>query len=117
MRFACWITKTIDTNSEYKILIAFSQKKWLHEPASMLGLYVHFLSCYRSVDNTKVMGKRRKRTSFQSQSLGVNGKEILKFNLIKKVIAVIIPTYAQITSLLHILGYMFRPFWVIIRAL
>jgi hypothetical protein len=32
-------------------------------------------------------------------------------------IAVIIPTYAQITSLLHILAYMFRPFWVIIRAL
>jgi hypothetical protein len=32
-------------------------------------------------------------------------------------IAVIIPTYAQITSLLHTLAYMFRPFWVIIRAL
>jgi hypothetical protein len=31
--------------------------------------------------------------------------------------AVITPTHAQITSLLHILAYMFRPFWVIIRAL
>jgi hypothetical protein len=33
------------------------------------------------------------------------------------ILAVIIPTYAQITSLLHILAYMFRPFWVVYSAL
>jgi hypothetical protein len=32
-------------------------------------------------------------------------------------IAVIIPTHAQINSLLHTLAYMFRPFWVMVRAL
>ena len=37
MRFACWVTKATDTHSEYIILIAFSQQKWLGERASMLG--------------------------------------------------------------------------------
>ena len=32
-------------------------------------------------------------------------------------VVVIIQTYAKITSLLHTLAYMFRPLWVIIRAL
>ena len=33
MCIACWITKATNTNSEYAILIAFPQKKWLHELA------------------------------------------------------------------------------------
>ena len=33
MRFARWITKATDTDSEYVILIAFSQQKWLRERA------------------------------------------------------------------------------------
>jgi hypothetical protein len=36
MRFACWITETTDTHSEYVTLIAFPRQKWLHKQASML---------------------------------------------------------------------------------
>jgi hypothetical protein len=36
MRFACWITKAIDTHSEYVILIAFPRQQWLRERASVL---------------------------------------------------------------------------------
>jgi len=36
MRFACCITKGINTHSEYVILTAFRLQKWLHECASML---------------------------------------------------------------------------------
>ena len=36
MRFACWITKTPDTHSEYVILIPFPLQQWLRERASML---------------------------------------------------------------------------------
>ena len=36
MRFACWITKTTDTHTEYVLLIAFSRQQWLHKRASML---------------------------------------------------------------------------------
>jgi hypothetical protein len=42
---ACWTTKSIDTYSEYVILIAFPQQQWLHERASMLRLHGHCLSC------------------------------------------------------------------------
>jgi hypothetical protein len=33
-RFACWITRSIGTHSEYVILLAFPQQ-WLHERASI----------------------------------------------------------------------------------
>jgi len=36
-----------NTNSHYATLIAFPLQQWLHERASMLRLYVHFLSCSR----------------------------------------------------------------------
>ena len=36
MRIACWITKAINTRSEYVILIAFPLQQLLHERASML---------------------------------------------------------------------------------
>jgi hypothetical protein len=48
MRFACCFTKAIDTHSEYVICIAFLWQQWLYERASMLNLYVHFLSWYFS---------------------------------------------------------------------
>jgi hypothetical protein len=35
MRFACWITKAIDTHSEYIILIAIPLQQRLRERASM----------------------------------------------------------------------------------
>jgi hypothetical protein len=35
MCFACWISKTTNTRSEYVILIFFPQQ-WLHKRASML---------------------------------------------------------------------------------
>jgi len=36
MRFACWITKATDTQSEYVILIDFLRQQWLREGASLL---------------------------------------------------------------------------------
>jgi hypothetical protein len=36
MRFACWVTKAINIHSEYEILIAFLQQRWLFERASVL---------------------------------------------------------------------------------
>jgi hypothetical protein len=33
MSFACWVTKTTNTHSEYIILIAFSLQQWLNESA------------------------------------------------------------------------------------
>jgi len=45
MRFACWINRARDTNSEYvKIIIAFPLQLWLQERASMLLYNVHRLS-------------------------------------------------------------------------
>jgi len=45
MRFACRVTKTTDTNSEYVILIAFPQQQWLLEIASVfLGTFLLSLS-------------------------------------------------------------------------
>jgi hypothetical protein len=40
MRFACWLTKATDTQSEYIIRIAFPLQQWLRERASMLR-YIH----------------------------------------------------------------------------
>ena len=36
MRFARWITKATDTNSEYVLLIALPRQRWLRERASIL---------------------------------------------------------------------------------
>jgi hypothetical protein len=36
MRFARWITKTKNTNSEYVILIAFPLQQWFRERASTI---------------------------------------------------------------------------------
>ena len=36
MHIAWWVTKATDTHSEYVILIAFPQQKWLHKCTSML---------------------------------------------------------------------------------
>jgi len=35
MRVACWISKTVNTHSEYVIIIPFPLQQWLHERASM----------------------------------------------------------------------------------
>jgi hypothetical protein len=35
IRFACWVTKTINAQSYYVILINFPLQQWLHESASM----------------------------------------------------------------------------------
>jgi hypothetical protein len=44
--FVGWITKAIETHSEYIILIAFPRQHGLRERASALRLCVHYLSCY-----------------------------------------------------------------------
>ena len=36
MRIACWLSKATNTHSEYVIVIAFPQQKWLRESASVL---------------------------------------------------------------------------------
>jgi hypothetical protein len=36
MRIAYWITRAINTHSEYVIPVAFLSKQWLHELASIL---------------------------------------------------------------------------------
>ena len=36
MRIACWITESENTDSYHVTLIAFPQRQWLHERASML---------------------------------------------------------------------------------
>ena len=46
MHFACWITNATNTHTEYVILTTFLGQQWLRERASMLRLYVYFLSCY-----------------------------------------------------------------------
>ena len=40
----CMLVAT-NTHTEYEILIAFQRQQTLHERVSMLGLYVHYLSC------------------------------------------------------------------------
>ena len=45
MRFICWITKAIDTHSEYVILIDFPLQQWLHEGASVLILICMYIAC------------------------------------------------------------------------
>jgi hypothetical protein len=42
MHFARWVTKVIDTLSEYVIIIAFLLQPWLHECVS---LYVRCMPC------------------------------------------------------------------------
>jgi hypothetical protein len=45
-QFACQLTKTTNTHSEYVVHTAFSQQKFLCNHASVLMLYVHCLSCF-----------------------------------------------------------------------
>jgi hypothetical protein len=45
MRFACWITKAKNTQSEYVTFIVFPPQLWLLERTSVLCLHVHCLSC------------------------------------------------------------------------
>ena len=47
MRIACCTTKATNTHSQYVILIAFQQQKWLHERASMLSYT--YIACLCSV--------------------------------------------------------------------
>jgi len=50
MRFAYWITKAINTHSEYVILIAFPLQKCSRERASV-RLYVHFMHSISKLKN------------------------------------------------------------------
>jgi hypothetical protein len=41
MRFACWVTKTTDTHTEYVTLTVFPRQQWLRKRISMLRyLYI-----------------------------------------------------------------------------
>jgi hypothetical protein len=41
----CWIPNATHIHSEYLILISFPQQQCLRECASVLHLYLHYLSC------------------------------------------------------------------------
>jgi hypothetical protein len=47
MRFACWVTKATNKHSECVIISAFPRQQWLCESASMLRLYILYVSCLR----------------------------------------------------------------------
>jgi len=50
MRFACWINKAIDTDSEYVILITFPRQQRLGERTSALRyVYIAYLVCTVSI--------------------------------------------------------------------
>jgi hypothetical protein len=68
MRFARWVTKATD----YVILIAFPRQQWLHERASVLRLYVHYLSCWL----LKALLKYTDTVSSSGKTLG-SGQSIL----------------------------------------
>jgi hypothetical protein len=44
MRFACWITESTDTHSEYVRLLAFILQQWLRERSSVLLYACHLKS-------------------------------------------------------------------------
>jgi len=46
IRFARWITKATDINSEYVIIIVFSKATLVKRTRLDINLIVHFLSCY-----------------------------------------------------------------------
>jgi len=46
MRFTYWIPKATDTHSEHVILINFPRQQRLWERASILCLYITYLSCF-----------------------------------------------------------------------
>ena len=46
MRFASWIHKATDTHVEYVTVIPFALQQWLYEQATLLHLYLHFLSLF-----------------------------------------------------------------------
>jgi hypothetical protein len=55
MRFACWITEATDTHTEYVIIIAFRWQRRLRERASLLRLYVHCLSRYIMMSESRIV--------------------------------------------------------------
>jgi hypothetical protein len=44
MCFACWVTKATDTHSGHEICIAFPRQQRLRERASLLPLYIYWLT-------------------------------------------------------------------------
>jgi len=46
IQITCWTTRTADTHSVFVILNAFPRQQWLRERASVLRLYVHWLTFY-----------------------------------------------------------------------
>ena len=48
MHIACWVSRIMNTHSEYVILIAFLWQQWLYQGISMLRLCIHCLSLLHS---------------------------------------------------------------------
>jgi hypothetical protein len=73
---ACRVTKAADTHSEYVTLIAFPQKQWLHEHASVLR-YIH-IACLVFLPPSYCILKRRAVWNFTC-----NNSEVLS-NVFRK---------------------------------
>jgi len=61
----CWITKAKNTHSEYVILIAFPWQQWLRERASVLRLFVYYLSGFKRSHHQAVQELRLSTTLTQ----------------------------------------------------
>jgi len=63
MRFSCWISKDANTHREYAIVISFPRRQWLRERASLLRLYVCYLS-YSSERKTELQIDQSRPSTF-----------------------------------------------------
>jgi len=48
MSIACWIIKVTDTDSEYVIIIAFTQQQWLNEGSMLRCTYIACFVAYET---------------------------------------------------------------------
>jgi hypothetical protein len=73
MRVACWIPKSIDTHSEYVILIAFARREWLSEHASMLRYTRFCIVMYNRVSSDHSLRHNSLQGTYQAVGLTLQG--------------------------------------------
>jgi hypothetical protein len=71
MRFACWITKAIDTHSKYTILLAFARQQcYANAPQKYVNTYVAFLVLFKDTLSVEHSTARAPLSSGALQSSG-----------------------------------------------
>ena len=63
-RFEYWIPKATNTHSEYVIYIACQRQQRLREGASMLRLYVHYVS-FLQISNDRLIHNLKRATKYR----------------------------------------------------